>query len=72
MTDVSKNIVVILIVAALVISIAGTWVVSEKLSVEKERAEELAKDLKGDMELLSSQQGSTGNNAGNIAFTKIK
>jgi type II secretory pathway pseudopilin PulG len=72
MTDISKNIVVVLIVAALVISVAGTWVVSEKLGVEKERAEELAKDLKNDVDLVSSQQGSTGNNAGNIAFTIMK
>jgi hypothetical protein len=72
MTDLSKNIVVVLIIAALVVSIAGTWVVSEKLSVEKERADDIGKELEGNMGFALSQQEPSGDNSANVGFTKIK
>ena len=69
MTDISKNTVVTLIIIALVVSVVGSFIVSEKLSEVK--AEVDGADTQDAAEVISLEVDNDDASEGNVGFTVI-
>lgn len=69
--DIPNSMVVILIVVVFVASIAGTWIISDKLEEKMLEADEIGGTNQGNIGLLLIRSDS-GTPAGNVGLTKIK
>ena len=70
--DVSKNIVIVLIIVALIVSIAGTWMVVEKLDIGKIEAKKISRPPEGNVGFtLIEEWPNTGISTGNVGLTVI-
>ncbi|MBW2984269.1 hypothetical protein KY361_04090 [Candidatus Woesearchaeota archaeon] len=62
-----------LIVISLMISIAGTWIVSDRLDIDRVETKEVRGTQEGKVGFtLVETPSKTGESTGNIGFTKIK
>lgn len=71
--DISKNVVIVLIVIALIVSVAGTWIVSNRLDADKIEIKKIGGTQEGNVGFtLIEEPSKTGESTGNVGFTKIK
>ncbi len=71
--DISKNVVIVLIVIALIVSVAGTWIVSNRLDADKIEIKKISGTPEGNVGFtLIEEPSKTGESTGNVGFTKIK
>lgn len=70
--DISKNMVMVLIVISLIVSIIGTWMLSERLDIDNTETEEIRGNKQGNVgfEILE-KESKTGISGGNVGFNKI-
>ncbi len=71
--DISKKVLIVLIVMALIVSVAGTWIVSERLDVDGIETKKISGTQEGNAGFtLIGEPSKTGESTGNVGFTKIK
>ena len=70
--DVSKNLVIVLIVVALIVSIAGTWIVSEKIQTYEFEVQKIGGASQGNVGFtLIDRPSNEGTSTANVALTII-
>ncbi|MBW2980531.1 hypothetical protein KY360_03880 [Candidatus Woesearchaeota archaeon] len=70
--DVSKNLVIVLIVVALIVSVVGTWIVSEKIQTYEFEVEKIGGTSQGNVGFtLIDRASNQGASMGNVGLTII-
>ncbi len=71
--DIPKNIVIVLIVITLIISVAGTWIVSERLDAGNAEAKAIGGSEGGNIGFeIIEEESKVGSSAGNIGLVLSK
>ncbi len=71
--DIPKNIVMVLIVITLIISVAGTWIVSERLDASNAEAKDIGGSENGNIGFeITEEESKVGSSTANIGLVKIK
>ena len=73
-TDIPKSIVMALIVVTLIVSILGSWMVSERLGADSAETEDIGGSNSGNVgfKIMSEEKPNMGESTANVGLNKIK